>query len=486
MCRKPKINPTFINIFLKEMKNAMKIQMPENVKYILEKLNSAGYEAYAVGGCVRDSILNRNPDDWDITTSAKPEEIKALFPKTIDTGIQHGTVTVMRNHVGYEVTTYRIDGEYEDSRHPKEVTFTSDLLEDLKRRDFTINAMAYNHLNEEKDFAELKEAETYKMPGLVDAFGGIEDIQNKIIRCVGNPIHRFEEDALRMMRAVRFSAQLGYEIEEGTQNAIKKLSGNLIKISVERIQVELVKLLVSDNPMYLKKAYELGMTKIFLPEFDLTMETKQNNPHHKYSVGEHILHSMEYVENDKILRLAMLLHDIGKPSVMVEDEEGINHFYGHCDEGEDMAYDILRRLRFDNDTIEKVCKLVKYHDWQLSQKAGNLRKQIVKIGLEIFPLLLKVKEADVMSQSDYLREEKLQQIEEARKMYEKIMEEKDCMTLKDMAVTGRDLINAGMKPGKEMGEMLQKIFEYVLENPEKNTKEELLDYYKKTADLSDL
>ena len=457
----------------------MKIQMPEDVKYILEKLNSAGYEAYAVGGCVRDSILNRNPDDWDITTSAKPEEIKAIFLKTIDTGIQHGTVTVMRNHTGYEVTTYRIDGEYEDSRHPKEVTFTSDLLEDLRRRDFTINAMAYNHLNSEKEEIGLEETETYKMAGLVDAFGGIEDIQNKIIRCVGNAIHRFEEDALRMMRAVRFSAQLGYEIEEETQNAIKELAGNLSRISVERIQVELVKLLVSDHPMYLRKAYELGMTNQFFPEFDIAMKTKQNNPHHKYSVGEHILHSMEFVEKDKILRLAMLLHDIGKPSVIEKDEEGIDHFYGHCDVGEKMAYAILRRLRFDNDTIEKVCKLVKYHDWQLSEIPATLRKQIVKIGLEIFPLLLKVKEADVMAQSDYKREEKLLKIEDARRMYEVILEEKNCLRLKDMAITGRDLINAGMKPGKEMGEVLQKIFEYVLENPEKNNAEELLDYYKK-------
>ena len=460
----------------------MKIQMPEDVKYILEKLNNAGYEAYAVGGCIRDSILNRNPDDWDITTSAKPEETKKIFPKTIDTGIQHGTVTVMLGREGYEVTTYRIDGEYEDSRHPKEVTFTSDLLEDLKRRDFTINAMAYNHLSEivcNDDSEMISDSEKKQKTGLVDAFGGVEDIENKIIRCVGNPIHRFEEDALRMMRAVRFSAQLGYEIEEETGKAIKKLSGNLANISAERIQVELVKLLISDNPMYLRKSYELGMTKIFLPEFDIVMETKQNNPHHKYSVGEHILHSMEYVEKDKVLRLAMLFHDIGKPAVKEKDEEGIDHFYGHCDVGADMAYTILRRLRFDNDTIEKVCKLVRCHDWQLSKKPANLRKQIVKIGLDIFPLLLKVKEADVMSQSLFMREEKLQQIEEARVMYEKILEEKDCLKLKDMAITGRDLINAGMKPGKEMGEVLQKIFEYVLENPEKNNTEELLDYYKK-------
>ena len=434
--------------------------MPEDVKYILEKLNSAGYEAYAVGGCVRDSILGRIPDDWDITTSAKPEETKALFPRTIDTGIQHGTVTVMCNHVGYEVTTYRIDGEYEDSRHPKEVIFTSDLLEDLKRRDFTINAMAYNHLS----------------GGLVDAFGGIQDIENNIIRCVGNPIHRFEEDALRMMRAVRFSAQLGYEIEEETKNAIKMLSGNLANISAERIQVELVKLLVSNHPDYLRTAYETGMTKVFFPEFDKAMETGQNNPHHMYTVGEHMLHTLEHVRNDKVLRLTMILHDIAKPNTLQTDEDGIDHFYGHCDVGEEMARKILRRLRFDNDTIGKVCKLVKFHDQKLSLKPEKLRKSIVKIGPDLFTLLLEVKEADMLAQSTYKREEKQKELEDVRRIYQQILDARDCLTLKDLAVTGRDLIEQGMKPGKELGETLQKLFEQVLEHPEKNNKDDLLSF----------
>ncbi|MBR3602441.1 MAG: HD domain-containing protein [Lachnospiraceae bacterium] len=458
----------------------MIIQIPEDVKYILEKLNNAGYEAYAVGGCVRDSILGRTPDDWDITTSAKPEETKALFPKTIDTGIQHGTVTVMKNHVGYEVTTYRIDGEYEDSRHPKEVIFTSDLLEDLKRRDFTINAMAYNHLAENQIENDIeKDIETTKgrfKSGLVDAFGGIEDIENKIIRCVGNPIHRFEEDALRMMRAVRFSAQLGYEIETETENAIKVLAGNLVNISAERIQVELVKLLVSDHPDYLRTAYETGMTKVFFPEFDKMMETDQNNPHHIYSVGEHTLHALIQIRNDKVLRLSMLLHDIGKPESLQKDETGRDHFHGHPELGEEMARKILRRLRFDNDTISKVCKLVKFHDQKLSLKPTKLRKAIVKIGPELFPLLLEVKEADMMAQSDYKRDEKERELEEIRKVYTKILEDKDCLCLKDLAVCGKDLIEQGMKPGKELGETLQKLFEYVLENPEKNNRENLIEY----------
>ena len=444
----------------------MKILIPNDVNYILKQLNKAGFEAYAVGGCIRDSILGRDPDDWDITTSAKPEQVKELFAKTIDTGIQHGTVTVMRNHVGYEVTTYRIDGEYEDSRHPKEVIFTSDLLEDLKRRDFTINAMAYNE-------------ET----GLVDAFGGIQDIENKMIRCVGNPVCRFEEDALRMMRAVRFSAQLGYEIEEETQKAIKILAPNLKNISAERIQVEMVKLLVSGHPDYLNKAYELGMTKIFFPELDKAMETVQKNPHHIYTVGEHMLHSLKFVENHKVLRLTMILHDIAKPETITEDEKGIHHFYGHCEKGEEMARKILRRLRFDNDTIGKVCRLIKYHDQKLSVKPEKLRKSIVEIGPEIFPLLLKVKQADMLAQSEYRREEKQQEIDNICKVYQQILERQDCLSLKELKVSGKDLIEQGIKPGKELGEMLQKLLNLVLEFPEKNEKEILLEQIKQEKDI---
>ena len=230
------------------------IELPEKVKYIINTIAKAGYEAYAVGGCIRDSILGRTPDDWDITTSASPGQIKALFRRTVDTGIRHGTVTVMREGEGFEVTTYRIDGEYEDGRHPREVTFTSSLLEDLRRRDFTINAMAYN-----------EEA------GLVDAFGGVKDINAGIIRCVGSPAERFSEDALRIMRAVRFSAQLGYRIEEETAAAIRRLAPSLKNISAERIQTELVKLLVSDHPDYLGTAYETGITGAELPELDICM-----------------------------------------------------------------------------------------------------------------------------------------------------------------------------------------------------------------------
>ena len=244
----------------------MTIQLPEKVKFIIDTLTDAGFEAYAVGGCVRDSILGRTPGDWDITTSAAPDQVKHLFTKTIDTGIQHGTVTVLEGKEGFEVTTYRIDGEYEDNRHPKEVMFTQNLIEDLKRRDFTINAMAYNETE-----------------GLIDAFGGIEDLGKKVIRCVGSPEDRFTEDALRMMRAVRFASQLGFTIEKHTKEAISKLSSNLAQISAERIQVELVKLLVSDHPEQMRTVYETGMSRVFLPEFDRMMETPQNNLYHSYN-----------------------------------------------------------------------------------------------------------------------------------------------------------------------------------------------------------
>lgn len=431
--------------------------LPENVQAIITTLENAGYEAYAVGGCVRDTLLNKEPDDWDITTSATPEQAKELFPRTIDTGIQHGTITVLMGKETYEVTTYRIDGEYKDSRHPKEVIFTSNLLEDLKRRDFTINAMAYNDRS-----------------GIVDAFDGMQDLENKIIRCVGNPTERFTEDALRMMRAVRFSGQLGYEIEPATAEAIKELAPTLSKISAERVCTELVKLMVSDHPEYFRKAYELGMTKVFMPEFDAAMDTVQNNPHHCYNVGEHILHSLTHVRNDKVLRLTMLFHDLGKARTRTTDEEGIDHFHGHVEESARIADDIMKRLRFDNDTRNKVVKLVKYHDLDMALTPKGVRKAIVKLSEELFPFFIEVQRADYLAQSMYKRDEKEAENKETQRLYEQILEEQNCVSLKTLAVTGSDLIEAGMKPGKEIGEVLQKLLEEVLEEPSLNTKDILL------------
>lgn len=438
----------------------MTIQLPEDVKKIIEIIEKAGYEAYAVGGCVRDSLLMRNPNDWDITTSAKPEKVKELFKKTIDTGIEHGTVTIMMHHVGYEVTTYRIDGEYEDARHPKNVTFTSNLIEDLKRRDFTINAMAYNDRS-----------------GIVDAFDGISDLEKGIIRAVGNPRERFDEDVLRMMRAVRFSAQLGYSIEEDTKKAIKELFPNLQKISAERIQVELVKLVSSDHPEKMRDLYETGITAVILPEFDKAMVTAQNNPHHCYTVGEHIIQSMAASDADKNIRLAMLYHDIGKPECLTTDEKGIDHFYGHPEVSGRICKASLRKLKFDNDTIHTVVQLVTHHDYQILPEKKYVRRAMNRIGKDIFPLLLKVKQADLHAQSTYQREEKQEKLDEICALYKEIIQENECVDLKGLAVTGSDLIAWGMKPGRELGEMLSQLLTVVIDDPGKNQKETLKEIF---------
>lgn len=442
------------------MNKPVSIEIPKGALTVLEALHEAGFEAYVVGGCVRDSILGREPQDWDITTSARPEQVKSLFKRTIDTGLKHGTVTVIVEHEGFEVTTYRIDGEYEDGRHPREVVFTPSLEEDLKRRDFTINAMAYN----EKD-------------GLVDLFGGLEDMERRQIRCVGEARERFGEDALRILRAVRFSAQLGYEIEEGTRAAIEELAGNLQKISAERIAAELVKLLVSDHPGRLRTAYETGITKVILPEFDRCMETEQKHPHHCFGVGEHILASIAAVPNDKVLRLTMLFHDIGKPKTLTMDEDGVTHFYGHPEVSAKMAEEILKRLKFDNETIHSVSTLVRYHDLFTGEepRPRTIRRAMNQIGEEHMAMLFEVCRGDILAQSDYMREEKLELLRQWKELFSQIVAKEQCVSLKTMAVKGNDLMGLGIVPGREMGGILQQLLEEVLEDPDNNNREYLLE-----------
>ena len=439
----------------------MKIELPRKVVLIIKNLQRHGYDAYAVGGCVRDSILNRKPEDWDITTSAKPEQVKRIFRRTVDTGIEHGTVTVLIGKDGFEVTTYRVDGLYEDGRHPKEVTFTSRLEEDLKRRDFTINAMAYN--DDER---------------LVDAFGGMRDLNYHLIRCVGDPKERFSEDALRILRAVRFSAQLAFPIEPETAEAIKSLAPNLEKISAERIQAELVKLLVSDHPERIQDACELGITKVVLPEWDDMVGVKQNTPHHKYDVAAHTVHALQNVKNDKVLRLTMLFHDMGKPVMKTTDENGRDHFKGHAIASEQIAKTVMKRLKFDNDTIRKVTKLVAYHDYRMEPTGANVRRAMHEIGVELFPYYLAVRLADTQAQSSYERRGKLENIIQIRELYRNALRNKECVTLKDLAVTGTDLINLGIAPGKELGTLLNELLDMVIEDPAWNQKGKLCDYVK--------
>ena len=379
----------------------------------------------------------------------------------MDTGLEHGTVTVLAGSGAHEVTTYRIDGEYEDGRHPKEVVFTSSLAEDLRRRDFTINAMAYN--NEE---------------GLVDLFDGIRDLQRKVIRCVGNPTERFSEDALRILRALRFSAQLGFKLDPATLDAIIALAPTLEKISAERIRVELNKLLISKRPEYMEAVYEAGITKIVLPEFDELMKTPQNNPHHCYNVGEHTIAALQHVPADPILRWTMLLHDIAKPACRTTDEAGIDHFKGHAPAGEKMAKAILRRLKFDNETIRQVAALIRWHDCRMAPEKPVIRRILNKLGPELFEKLMIVQEADTMAKSLYQREETLERIGKVRECVREILDDGDCFTLKTLAVSGKDLMELGVPKGPKIGECLNAALEEVMKDPVKNTKEYLTEYVK--------
>lgn len=392
----------------------MYLELPSKVSRILMVLQSHGYEAFAVGGCVRDAVLGRRPDDWDITTSARPQEVKELFSHTVDTGLAHGTVTVMLGRDGYEVTTYRIDGEYEDCRHPSGVVFSSNLEEDLRRRDFTINAMAYN-----------------REQGLVDIFGGMEDLQRKQIRCVGEARERFLEDALRILRAVRFSAQLGFSVETATKEALRELAGNLRFVSAERIQTELVKLLLSPHPDFIMMLFELNIDRVILPEIRAQEEA--------WECLEEIAHSLRLVPADRFLRLALFLRPLG----------------------EQQAYQVLRRLKFDNHTTKIVRRLIRWYACELKAEPAAVRQAAAGIGGSLFPMVLKLQET-------YRDVSKVQEI------WNEIVREQQCISLKSLQISGNDLIALGMKPGQAVGEMLDTLFQDVLENPRHNTKEYLM------------
>ncbi|MBD5156769.1 MAG: CCA tRNA nucleotidyltransferase [Butyrivibrio sp.] len=399
----------------------MKIILPDDVKVIVSRLISNGYEAYAVGGCVRDSIIRRVPGDWDITTSARPEEVKKLFKHTINTGIQHGTVTVMLHHTGYEVTTYRLDGEYEDGRHPKSVEFTNSLIEDLKRRDFTINAMAYND-------------ET----GLVDEFDGREDLRSGIIRCVGNPAERFGEDALRMLRAVRFSAQLGFEIERDTAAAIKELAPSIAKVSKERIHTEFGKILLSPHPEYMGRVYEYGLSRYTLPELDSIAER------------ETALKLAGRVPEKLFFRYASLLYELGADGVR----------------------NALKSLKLDNRTVDGAVKLSGLHGMELSDDEKEIRRLASRCGADWFSHALEFEACyyEVTKQKTLA-----EAAEKARELFKTITDRGDCLDTKNLAIDGAALIACGIQPGKEVGRLLNEALELVLENPEINTRERILE-----------
>ena len=436
----------------------MHIQLPEKVRRIIQTLETHGFEGYAVGGCVRDSLLGRFPSDWDITTSASPEQVKEIFSHTVDTGIAHGTVTVLLGGEGFEVTTYRIDGAYLDARHPSRVDFTDNLREDLRRRDFTINAMAYNDSK-----------------GLVDLFDGMGDIERRVIRCVGDPSERFTEDALRILRAVRFAAQLDFTVDDETARCASELAPALKKISAERIRVELEKLITSDHPQLLELAWKLGLTAQFLPEFDAAMDQPQNSSHHIYNVGIHTLMTMAAILPERHLRLTMLLHDLGKPEVVYVKEDGIYHFHGHAANSAVMAGRILRRLKTDSNTIRKVCRLIAVHSLYPEETPEGVRRAVHQIGEDLFPDFLLVKRADTLGQSPAVHAVKLAYLERISRLYREIVERGDCLSLRGLAVSGSDLILDGMKRGKQVGEVLEALLDDVLADPEHNEKEYLME-----------
>ncbi len=436
----------------------MKIQIPDKANKILEILNLHNYDGYVVGGCVRDSILGRKPRDWDICTNCRPEKMMEIFKsfKVIPTGLKHGTLTVVIDEEQFEITTYRIEEAYTDGRHPEKVEFTNNLREDLKRRDFTINAIAYNP----KD-------------GLVDCFNGIDDISNKIIRCVGNPIERFGEDYLRMLRAVRFSGQLKYKLHSETFLAVKRLSNNIIKISKERIREELNKILLTEKPSDgIRLLNDTGLLKYIMPELEKCVNFKQMNPHHDKDVFEHTMYVLDNTGEDLVIRLSALMHDIAKPLCFSIDEKEIGHFYSHHMKGMDIAEDILRRLKYDNKTIEAVKILVKEHMARYDKVNPRIIKRLInRVGLENIERLFELQMADIIGGK---APHDFSSIEKAKELYLKIITENQPLSVKDLEINGYDLIKIGIPKGKEIGIILNALLDEVLENPELNKKEVLI------------
>lgn len=435
----------------------MTMDMPKNVDTAINLLQLAGFEAYAVGGCVRDSLLGKTPNDWDITTSAKPEDMKSVFADfhCIDTGIKHGTVTVVIDGEPLEITTFRLDGEYEDNRHPKSVTFTSDLGADLGRRDFTVNAMAYS-----------------KKTGTVDLFGGQNDLKNKIIRCVGDSDRRFNEDALRILRALRFASALDFEIEEKTAQSLLKNCALLGNISEERIAKELLKLVCGKGAKRILTDFAPVLFEI-LPELQPMYKNSHDNPHHCYDIYEHTLIAVESIDPEPTLRFAMLLHDCGKPAVKKFDENGVAHFYGHQRISAEISAQILARLKVSNKFRDEILFLVSNHDrWELYENTEKMPRYLSKFGLDGVLKLLKVMRADVLAQSPEYRY-RLDQIADAEEIAKNLAAQKPCLSLRELQINGRTLMDIGIPQGRKLGAVLAQLLDEVIDGVTKNTQEAL-------------
>lgn len=434
------------------------IKIPKDAESIINRLNENGYEAYVVGGCVRDSILGRAPNDWDVCTSATPDKMIEIFAdhEVIPTGLQHGTVTIVINHIPYECTTFRIDGNYSDNRRPDKVEFTTDIVQDLSRRDFTVNAIAYN-----------------PKTGLVDPFGGAEDIKARVIRCVGNADDRFDEDALRVMRALRFASVYGFVISEDTSNAIHRKAENLNNIAVERINTELCKLLCGQGVLDILLNYSDVISTI-IPEIKPCVGFNQNNRYHQYTIYDHIAHAVSnYKGSDVIIKIALLLHDIGKPTCYTEDENG-GHFYGHGVPSRDITERIVERLKFDNRTKKDVVELVLYHDAVIEPTIKVVKRWLNKIGEKQLFRLLDIRMADILAHAEGTQQSRIDRCVAVRNITEDVLASEQCFKLKDLAVNGNDLIAEGIPKGREIGNILNWLLDMVINGESENKKDELL------------
>lgn len=441
----------------------MKIFIPDYAQKALSLLHAQGFKAYIVGGCVRDAVLGKTPNDYDICTDCTPDVMKKVFSgfTTIETGIKHGTLTVLIDRQPLEITTFRSDGTYTDHRKPDSVKFEKELSEDLKRRDFTVNALCCN------------EAE-----GVVDMFGGLDDIENKVIKCVGKPQERFDEDALRILRALRFSSVLDFEIEANTSQAVHQQKELLKAISAERIAAELKKLLCGRDPARILTEYR-DVFAVIIPQLAPCFDFAQNNPHHCYDVYTHICKSVNNIEPDWVLRLAMLLHDIGKPLVHTVDENGIDHFKTHPLRSAEIAREVTGALKLDNKSRSRIYSLVLEHDNRIPAKKRSVRRFLSKYDEAFFADYIKVRRADTLAQSGYFRREKLEELDELEKIAKQICDEALCLHICDLAVNGNDLKELGLS-NRQIGEGLKLLLDAVIEEKTANEKDSLLDYLKES------
>lgn len=438
----------------------MPVTFSENANFIFDRLHSAGYECYAVGGCVRDSLRGVTPHDWDFATSALPDEIEQVFAdcRLVTIGKTYGTIAVVLDGAQYEITTYRVDGDYTDARHPDEVRFSRSLHDDLLRRDFCVNAMAYNPID-----------------GLIDEFDGQTDLRYGVIRCVGDPAARFSEDALRILRALRFSSALGFTIEPATENALLQQKDALEGIAAERLREELVRLLCGENVAPVLRRYR-DVIAVFIPEIAGTFDFEQNNKHHNRDVYKHIVASVAGIRPDPVLRTTMFFHDIGKPMSRRIDRNGVSHYKGHQTLGAAMTREILRRLACSNRFTDEVCTLIKWHDERFCAETVRIKRCLREIGEDQMRRLLEVQRADTLAQSIYMREEKLASLSATEDELDRIIRSGECYSLRMLAVTGTDMIHMGVSSGRMIGEVLDECLDCVIEGELPNDREALLPF----------